>query len=99
MIPDPQAPILERLGLNGDGWLETVRHFGRWFKRAAGHRDSLVALATRTGRQWFQGQRAPAIAFRSPSCLPLNGETWVSGFHPAMEFWCRISVSAVPLEL
>ncbi len=64
MIPDPLAPILERLGLKGDGWLETVRHFGRWFKRAAGRRDSLVALATRSGRQWFQGQRAAAIAFR-----------------------------------
>ncbi len=51
MIPDPLAPILERLGVNGDGWLETVRHFGRWFKRAAGRGDSLVALAMRSGGQ------------------------------------------------
>jgi hypothetical protein len=63
-IPGHFAPILERLGVNGEGWLDTVRHFGRWFKRAAGHRDSLVALAKRTGHQWFQGQRAATIAFR-----------------------------------
>ena len=28
-IPAQLAPILERLGVNGDGWVETVRHFGR----------------------------------------------------------------------
>ncbi len=63
-IPGQLATILERLGLNSDGWLETVRHFGRWFKRAAGHHDSMAALAERSGRQWFQSQRAAAIAFR-----------------------------------
>ncbi len=27
-IPAQLAPILERLGVNGDGWVETVRQFG-----------------------------------------------------------------------
>jgi hypothetical protein len=63
MIPAQFAPILERLGVNGDGWVDTVRHFGRWFKRAVGHRKLMAALAARTGRSWFQGQRAAAIAF------------------------------------
>jgi hypothetical protein len=63
VIPAQLAPILERLGVNGDGWLDTVRHFGRWFKRAVGRRKSLAALAERSGRSWFQGQRAAAIAF------------------------------------
>jgi hypothetical protein len=31
-IPAQLAPILERLGVNGDGWVEIVRQFGRWFK-------------------------------------------------------------------
>jgi hypothetical protein len=63
-IPGQLSPILDRLGLNGDCWLETVRHFGRWFKRAAGGRDSLAAAAMRCGRRWFQGQRAAKMAFQ-----------------------------------
>ena len=63
-IPGRLSPILDRLGLNGDCWLETVRHFGRWFKRAAGGRDSLAAMAARCGRRWFQGQCAARIAFQ-----------------------------------
>ncbi len=58
------STILDRLGLNGECWLETVRHFGRWFKRAAGGRESLAAAAMRCGRRWFQGQCAAKMAFR-----------------------------------
>ncbi len=63
-IPAQLAPILERLGVNGDGWVETVRQFGRWFKTAAGRRDSLARLAARRGKAWLQGQSAAALAFR-----------------------------------
>jgi hypothetical protein len=63
-IPGRLWPILDRLGLNGECWLETVRHFGRWFKRAAGGRESLAAAALRCGRHWFQGQRAAKLAFQ-----------------------------------
>jgi len=63
-FPGHLSPILERLALNGDGWLETVRHFGWWFKRAVGCADFLTAAALRTGRRWFQGQRAARIAFQ-----------------------------------
>ena len=63
-IPGPLSPILDRLGQSGECWLETVRHFGRWFKRAAGGRDSLAAAAMRCGRRWFQGQCAAKIAFQ-----------------------------------
>jgi REP element-mobilizing transposase RayT len=64
VIPSHFAPILERLGINVEGWIQTVQYFGRWFKRAAGRRDSLAELAHRSGRRWFHGQRAAAIAFR-----------------------------------
>jgi hypothetical protein len=57
------APILERLRVNGDCWIETVQRFGRWFKRVVGRRESLKTFAERTGRRWFQGQRAAAVAF------------------------------------
>jgi hypothetical protein len=64
LIPAELEPILERLGIESDRWLDTVRHFGRLFKRAAGRRDSMAALALRSGRSWLQGQRAATIAFR-----------------------------------
>jgi len=64
VIPDHLAPILERLAVNGEGWVETVRNFGTWFKRAVGRAESLTSAALRTGRHWFQGQRAARIAFR-----------------------------------
>jgi hypothetical protein len=63
-IPDRLSPILDRLGLNCECWLDTVRHFGRWFKRAAGGRDSLAAAAMKSGRRWLQGQCAARIAFQ-----------------------------------
>jgi hypothetical protein len=63
-IPDQIAPILERLGVIGEGWVETVRQFGRRFKTAAGRRESLAALAVRRGKAWLQGQSAAALAFR-----------------------------------
>ncbi len=63
-IPVELSPILDRLGLNGECWLETVSHFGRWFKRAAGGRESLASAALRCGRRWFQGQAAARIAFQ-----------------------------------
>jgi hypothetical protein len=63
-IPATLAPILERLGVNGDSWTETMRRFGRWFKTAAGCRDSLKELAARRGKAWLHGQARAALAFR-----------------------------------
>jgi hypothetical protein len=62
-IPAHFAPILERLHLKDDHWIETVRRFGRSFKRAVGRRESLKILAEQTGRRWFHGQRAAGVAF------------------------------------
>ena len=63
-IPGQLSPILERLGVSSVGWVETVRHFGRWFKRAVGRHDSMAAIAMRSGRCWFQGLCAVRVAFR-----------------------------------
>ncbi len=63
-IPTTLAPILERLGLKVDGWVETMRRFGQWFKTAVGHRASLKALAAQRGKAWLYGQAGAALAFR-----------------------------------
>jgi hypothetical protein len=51
-IPADLAPIFDRLQLSRDTWVETVGHFGRWFRRAAGR---LAAEAARRGRRWLAG--------------------------------------------
>jgi REP element-mobilizing transposase RayT len=62
-IPADLAPILERLGINAGRWTETVRHFGRWFKTAAGRLEAMASLAARRGKAWLHGQRAAAFGF------------------------------------
>lgn len=62
-IPSDLAPILERLQIRAENWIDTVTHFGRWFKRAAGRGASLTAAAAAIGRRWFQGVRQATTAF------------------------------------
>lgn len=56
-IPADLAPILARLRVVPETWLETVREFGRTFRTAAGRIESLIAEAARRGRQWLHGMR------------------------------------------
>lgn len=57
-IPAHIAPILDRLGIAADGWLELAGQFSRLFKRAAGTTISLAAEADRRGQHWMQGPGA-----------------------------------------
>ena len=54
-IPAELLPILQRLRLSTETWVETVLNFGRRFHLAAGRVDSLAAEAARRGRRWLQG--------------------------------------------
>ncbi len=56
-IPNELAPILERLHVTGEGWLQLVEHFSRLFRRAAGQPTSLSRDAAKWGRR-----RRPGIA-------------------------------------
>jgi hypothetical protein len=62
-IPNELAPILERLQIAADSWLDMVLNFRRWFRRAAGRADSLAAEAARRGRQWLHGVARSRAAF------------------------------------
>ncbi len=57
------APIFERLGLNGDHWIDTIKNFERMFKRASGNPISLQEAAKRSGHIWFQGASSSEVAF------------------------------------
>ena len=62
-IPAELAPILDRLQIHGELWVDTVLHFGRWFRRAAGRSSSLLDEAARHGRRWLHGTAASRTAF------------------------------------
>jgi hypothetical protein len=48
-------PILERLGMRSESWIDYASNFGRWFHRAAGGVSLLADAAARAGRRWFHG--------------------------------------------
>ncbi len=58
-IPDHLAPILDRLGLDRNGWCDLVVKFGKYFKRAVGTVEHIRDEAVQRGQRWLQ----------SPGCL------------------------------
>ena len=62
-IPADLAPILERLHVAGDVWVEQVKHFGRWFRRAVGRASTLSEAAAQRGRRWLHGISHSRAAF------------------------------------
>ncbi len=62
-IPKRLAPILDRLQVSGELWVETVKNFGRWFRRVAGRKESLAKEAERRDVRWLQGTSHCLAAF------------------------------------
>jgi putative transposase len=54
-IPADVPPILSRLGVEADSWIETVRHFRRHFYDFVGQADVLVQHGQALGRSWLRG--------------------------------------------
>ena len=61
-ITDDIPPILDRLGIDPDEWLKTMRWNNR-FRRAMGRLSALSTYAENTGRQWVQGLTASACLY------------------------------------
>jgi hypothetical protein len=49
-IPSNLQPILERVGVSSELWVECVKHFGKWHGSGVGRPASLNKQAERTGR-------------------------------------------------
>ena len=54
-IPAHLRPILERLEIDVDNWIEVVLGFGRLFKTIVGKAKDLAAEAARRGRRFVKG--------------------------------------------
>lgn len=63
VIPASLAPILERLRIRSERWLDLIEHFDSWFASFVGHMDSLRAAVSRAGKRCIRGIRQCAAAF------------------------------------
>ena len=68
VIPASLAPILARLQVSLENWLETVARFGRRFRHAVGLAEHLEAEALRLGVARLRGLHWSQAAFAAPSC-------------------------------
>ena len=64
VIPADLAPILDRLQIRQEKWVESIQHFGRWFGRAVGTAAHVADAAQQHGRQWYQGVNRCAASFQ-----------------------------------
>jgi len=55
-ISDNLPPILTRLGIEQQGWLDMINHYDQRFFRAVGAMDKLKQFANRLGQCWMKGQ-------------------------------------------
>ena len=62
-IPADLQPILERVQVRSEHWLETVDGYGRLFHRVSGKVESILAAARQAGKRWLGGIRAGRTAF------------------------------------
>jgi hypothetical protein len=62
-IPANLAPILERLGIEGDDLVDTLQDFLRLFPRLVGRVEQIVERAQENGRRWLHGVRPAARVF------------------------------------
>lgn len=62
-VPAELQPILERLRVRPERWVESVLTLGRRFHRAIGRASSMAARAAGSGRRWLHGVSASRRAF------------------------------------
>ena len=63
-IPEDLAPILDRLGLRTEAWMETVTNFGKWFGVMVGKAAAMKESAARAGVRSWGGMKYCRLAFK-----------------------------------
>ncbi|MEJ2407401.1 MAG: hypothetical protein P8171_24625, partial [Candidatus Thiodiazotropha sp.] len=52
-IPSELAPILERLNIDPDAWLDSVKNYGKNYNTVIGTRAGIKRFSQAIGRKWF----------------------------------------------
>ena len=58
------APVLERLKLAPEHWIETTQRYKHKFRRVVGSTQRLKEAAAAAGKHWFQGLSSARLLFR-----------------------------------
>ncbi|ABA58322.1 Protein of unknown function DUF1568 [Nitrosococcus oceani ATCC 19707] len=66
VIPEDVPPILRRLGIDENAWVETVRDYGRHFCRVVGPVERLRRLAGKLGHRWLRGLKPSGVLYPRP---------------------------------
>jgi len=59
------APILERLHIAPEGWLDNIRHYGDRYYRAVGAMEKIRRYSRALGQQWLCGVKAARQMYRA----------------------------------
>ena len=62
-IPSKMPPLLDRMELNIENWIDTVEHFGNRFYHVATSAKGLMAAASNLGLKWMKGKTGAKTAF------------------------------------
>ena len=62
-IPNSLAPILERIGLRSETWIDTIRNYQQWFGHFVGTSQGLARRTQQAGKQWYRGKSRCAAVF------------------------------------
>ena len=63
-INEQAFPLLKKLGINSEDWLQLAQHFGKKYHQAVGSISELSAFATHTDKQWISGHRQQSDIFQ-----------------------------------
>ncbi len=63
-IPADLAPILVRLGIRTESWVELVSEFGHRFRRVVGRPSEITTAASHCHQRWMHGVNSARRAFQ-----------------------------------
>lgn len=62
-IPGHLPPILQRLAVEHDQWINEMKHYGSWYYRAVGSLSALEGYCQHLGQSWLKGKTKAAHTF------------------------------------
>ncbi len=66
-VPAHLQPVIQRLEIDAENWLETTSCFGKRFYRIAGVADKIQEAAAKAGKRFFKGLQAARVIFCKPA--------------------------------
>ncbi|MES9852272.1 MAG: hypothetical protein ABW170_10615 [Candidatus Thiodiazotropha sp. L084R] len=64
-IPSHLSPILERLGIDSEAWLDTVRNYNNNYYTVVGTREGINKYRDALGRKWFCSTKITSQLYQS----------------------------------